>query len=70
MRGDETKAMGAGLLVDEIVDVALAIDRDLLGLVARDRHITHQLEQCMQLLRLRMRVFDKLEAIGAHWIVG
>ena len=70
MCGDEIEAMGAGRFVDEIIDVALAIDRDLPGPVARDRRITHQLEQCMQLLRLRMRVFDKLEAIGAHWIVG
>jgi hypothetical protein len=42
----------------------------IFGLVARDRRITHQLEQRVQLFRLRMRVFDKLEAIGAHWIVG
>jgi hypothetical protein len=47
VRGDEIEAMGAGRFVDEIIDVALAIDRDLLGLVVRDRRITHQLEQCM-----------------------
>ena len=70
VRGDKVETVGAGLLVDEIVDVALAIDRDLLGLVARDRHVAHQLEQRVQFFRLRMRVFDELEAIGAHRIVG
>ncbi len=70
VRGDEIEAMGAGRFVDEIIDVALAIDRDLLGLVARDLRITHQPEQRVQLFGLRMRVFDKLEAVGAHRIVG
>ena len=70
VRGDEGKAVGALLLVDEIIDVALAIDRDLPGPVARDRHVSHQLEQRVQLLWPRMRVFDELEAVGAHRIVG
>ena len=70
VRGDEAMAMGTGLLVDEIIDVALAIDRDLPGLVARNRRIAHQLEQRVQFLRLRVRVFDELETVGAHRIVG
>jgi hypothetical protein len=70
VRGDEGKAVGAGLLVDQIIDVALAIDRDLPGAVARDRQIAHQLEQRVQLFRSGMRVFDELEAVGAHRIVG
>ena len=70
MGGDEIKAVAAGLLVDEIVDVALAIDRDLFGLVAGDRRIAHQLEQRVQFLRLGMRIFDELKAVGAHRVVG
>ena len=70
VRGDEIEAVGAGLLVDEIIDVALAIDRDLLGPVPRDRHIAHQPEQRVQFFGPRMRVFDELEAVGAHRVVG
>ncbi len=70
MRGDKIVAVGAGLLVDEIIDVALAIDRDLFGLVARDRRKTHQLEQRVQLFGPRMRIFDELETVGAHRVVG
>ena len=70
VRGDKGKTVGAGLFVDEIIDVALAIDRDLPGLVARDRRITHQPEQRVQLFGLGMGVFDELEAVGAHRIVG
>ena len=68
--GDELIAVSAGLLVDEIVDVALAIDRDLLGLVPRDGRIAHQLEQSVQLLRIGVGVFDELESVGAHRVVG
>src|SRR2546426_36985 len=39
VRRDEAMAVGAGLLVDEVIDVALAIDRDLLALVPGDRRI-------------------------------
>ncbi len=70
MRGDEVKAVGAGLLVEEVVDVALAVDGDLLAAAARHRRVAHQLEQSVQRLRLGMRVFDELEAVGAHRIVG
>jgi hypothetical protein len=70
MRGNEIATVSTGLFIDEIVDVALAIDGDVLGLVAGDRRIAHELEQRVQFLRSRMRVFDKLETIGAHRIVG
>ena len=70
VRGDEAVAVGAGLLVDEIIDVALAIDRDLLGLVPGDRRIAHQPEQRVQLFGPRMRILDELEAVGAHRVVG
>ena len=70
MRGDEAMAVGARLFVDEIIDIALAIDRDLLGLVAGDRRIAHQLEQRVQLFGLRVGVFDELKTVGAHRVVG
>jgi hypothetical protein len=67
---DEIEAMAARLLVDEIVDVALPVERDLLGPVPRDRLIAHQLEQPMQGFGIRMRILDEFEAVGAHRIVG
>jgi hypothetical protein len=70
MRGDKAMTMRARRFIDEVIDVALAIDRDVPGPVARHRHITHQPEQRLQLFRSRMRVFDKLKALGAHRIVG
>ncbi len=70
MRGNKAEAVGAGLFVDEIIDVALAVDRDLPGLVARDRHVAHQLEQRVQRFGPGVRVFDELKSVGAHRIVG
>src|SRR6185503_19276004 len=70
MRGDEAVAVAAGFLVDEIVDVALAIDRDLLGLVAGDRRIAHQPEQRVQFFRLRVGILDELKAVRTHRIIG
>ena len=70
MRGDEAMAVGAGFFVDEIIDVALAIDRDLLALVAGDRRIAHQLEQGVQFFRLRVGILDELKAVRAHRIIG
>ncbi len=70
MRGNEVMAVGIRLLIDDIVDVALAIDRDLFRLVAGDRRIAHQLEQAVQLFRMRVGIFDELETIRAHRIVG
>src|SRR3954471_19658179 len=61
VRRDEAMAMGAGLFVDEIIDIALAIDRDLFGLVAGDRQVAHQLEQRVQLLRLWVGILDEFE---------
>jgi hypothetical protein len=68
--GDKGEAVGSGRFIDEIIDVALAIDRDLPGPVTRHRHIPHQPEQRMQLLRSRVRVFDELKAVSTHGIVG
>ena len=63
-------AVRGGRFIDEIVDVALAIHRDLPGPVARDRHISHQPEQRVQLFGPRVGVFDQFKAVGAHRVVG
>ena len=70
MLRDEIGTVAARLLVDEIVDVALAVDGDGLGPVSGDCGKPHQLEQGMKPLRIRMAVFDELETVGPHWIVG
>jgi len=67
---DEIEAVAVGLLVDEVVDAALAIDGDLFGAMACDFRKTHQLEQRMQFVGLGMSVLDELKAVGAHRIVG
>jgi len=56
--------------VDDEVDVALAVQRDVLGAVAGDGREAHAIEQAPQQLRVRRRVFDELEAVGAHRVVG
>ena len=70
MRGDEAMAVGARRFVDEIIDIALAIDGNLFGLVAGDRRIAHQPEQRVQLFGPWVGVFDKLKPVSAHRIVG
>ena len=67
---DEIDTVAAGFLVDEVVDIALAIERDLLAPVPRHRRIAHQSEQRVQRLPIGMRIFDELEPVGAHRIVG
>jgi hypothetical protein len=66
----ERKAVRAGLFVDEVVDVALAIDGDLLAPVPRYRRVAHQFEQRVQFFRLGVRVFDELETVSTHRVVG
>lgn len=70
MRSHEFEPMGAWLLVNEVIDVTLAIDRDLPGLVPRDWRVAHQLEQRMQLAGIGVGIFDEFEAVGAHRVVG
>ena len=68
--GDEARGERAGLGIQDVVDVALAIDGDVLGLVARDRDVAHALEQIRQLRRLGMGELDELEAVGAGGVGG
>ena len=60
---------GFGLGVDDEVDLALAVQRDVLGAVLRDRGETEPLEQRAQQLRVGRGVFDELESVRAHGVV-
>ncbi len=56
------------LRVDDEIDVALIVQRHVLGAMARDRRQSHALEQPAQQFRIGRRVLDELEAVGAHRI--
>ena len=60
----------AGLGVDDEVDVALAIEGDILGAVPGDGGEAHPGEQLAQGLRLGRGVFDELETIRPHGVGG
>ena len=65
------KALGKriGLGVDDEVDLALAVERDVLVPVARHRFESHGFKGTAHDGRLRCCVFDELEAVGAHRVV-
>ena len=55
--------------VDDEVDLSLAIEENILGAVLRDRREAHLLEQSPDRDRVRRRVLDELEAVGAEGII-
>ena len=59
----------SGLGVDDEVDLSLAIEEHILGAVLRDRREAHLLEQPAERGRVRRRVLDELEAVGAERVV-
>jgi hypothetical protein len=59
---------GIGLGIDHEVDVTLGMQRHVLAAVAGHHGEAQPLEQGAQRLRIRRRVFDELEPIGAHWV--
>ena len=69
MLADEAGGVAAGLGIQDIVDVALAPDGDVLGLVLRDRRIAHARKEFAQLFRLGVGEFDEFEAVGAGRVV-
>ena len=69
MLGREALREGAGLRVDDEVDVALAIERDVLRAVFRDHAEAHDLEQAIQRLRIGMAELHELEAVGSHGVL-
>ena len=54
--------------IDDEVDVALAVERDVLALVPGDRGEAHLGEQRAQQLGIGRGIFDEFEAVGAHRI--
>ena len=56
----------ARLGVDDEVDVALAVERDVLALVLGDRGKAHLAEQGAQQLGIGRGIFDEFEPVGAH----
>jgi hypothetical protein len=65
----EAGRVAAGLLVHEVVDVTLLVERDRLPAVARDGLEAHGPEQAVQLLRLRMGVLDEPETVRAGGVL-
>ena len=65
MLGGEIHRVAAGFLVDQIIHLALAIERDLLRPVPCHRLVAHHAEEMVQRLRFGMRIFDETEAVGA-----
>jgi hypothetical protein len=57
-----------GLRVDDEVDVALGMQRDVLAAVTRGNREAEPLEETAQQLGIGRRVLDELEPVGAHRI--
>ncbi len=64
----EALAETARLGVDDEVDVALLVQRDVLAAVTRRDRKAHALEQRTQQLGVGRGVLDELEAVGTHRI--
>src|SRR5947209_2303265 len=55
--------------VDDEIDVALAVERDVLALMLRHRGKAHSGEQLAQQRGVGRGIFDELEAVGTHRVV-
>ena len=64
----EALAEAVRLGVDDEVDVALPVQRDVLAAMPRRDREAEPLEQRAQQLRIRRGVFDELEPVGADGI--
>jgi hypothetical protein len=60
---------GFGLRVEDEVDVALTVERHVLRAMLRHRRKTHDLEQTVELVRVRMAELDELEAVRPHRVL-
>ena len=67
--GDEAGRECPGFGIEDVVDIALAIDRDVPGLVARNGLVAHAPEELGQLVRPRMGEFDEFETVGARGVL-
>ena len=59
----------SGSGVDDEVDAALTVKGDVLVAVSCDRLEAHLTEQPAERRRVRRRVFDELESVGAHGVI-
>ena len=66
---NEVRGIGARLLVDEVVHVALPVEAHIPVAVPGDEREAHRAEQLVQRSGVGMGVFDELEAVGSHRIV-
>ena len=64
MRGEAVR-----LGIDDEVDVALPVQRDVLALVPGDRREAHLGEQAAQQFGIGRGIFDEFEAVGTHRIL-
>jgi hypothetical protein len=62
---DKAAGVAAGVVVQDIGDVALLPKFDGAGVVTRRQHIAHAGEQLAQLFGLGVGEFDKFEPVGA-----
>ena len=69
MLGDKAGSVGVRLAVDEVVDAALAVERNVLGLVPGNLDITHLLEQPLEFARVGMGELHEFEAIRAGGVI-
>jgi hypothetical protein len=67
--GGEPGGVAAGLLVHQVVDVALLVERNRLVAMACHRLEAHGSEQAVQLLRFGVRVLHESEAVGAGGVL-
>ena len=65
MRAGEGGRMRRRFGIQEIVDIALTIERDVLAVMPGDRLEAHLAKQSVKNLRLRMGELDEFEAVGA-----
>ena len=65
------KALGKaiGFVINDKVDVALAIKRGIFGAVLGNRRETHILKQSFQGPCIGSGILDKLKSIRSHWII-
>ncbi len=66
MLGGEVRSDAVGLVVEDQIDRALAIQVHVLGTVGRDLGEAHDLEDRLQGVRGRGCKFDELKAHQAH----
>jgi hypothetical protein len=70
MLAGELLREAVGLCVDDVIHIALAVERDILGAVLGDRREPHQAEGPVKFRRIRMREFHEFETVGPHRVGG